>query len=101
MRITDEMIQAKIDALNSLSLSPQTPWTRDPETGKLTANVGNFHHLEGTNGGFYNLYRHANTTGGVTAPLGPNPKTRKELADAIDAYTAGYLDATKAALANR
>ena len=98
-RITDEMIQAKIDALNSLTLSPQTPWTRNPETGKLTANVGNYHHHAANDS--YNVYRHANTFGGVTAPLGPAPKTRKELAAALDAYTAGYLDATKAALATR
>jgi hypothetical protein len=98
MRITDETIQAKIDALNSLSLSPQTPWTRNPETGKLSANVGNYHYHAANDS--YNVYRHANTTGGATTPLGPAPKTRKELAAALDAYTAGYLDATKAALAN-
>lgn len=99
MRITDEMLKAKLDALNSLTLSPREPWTRNHETGKITANVGNYHH-EGANGN-HNVYRHANTSGGVTTPLGPAPKTRKELADAIDNYTAGYLDATKAALANR
>ncbi len=71
-RITDKILQAKIDHLNSITNSPPNPYTRNPETGKLTGNVGN-HYL-----GSYNLrhdyngvnvYRIANEAGGIKTPL--------------------------------
>ncbi len=92
MRITDDILQAKIDALNSLTLSPQTPWTRHPETGKLTANVG-AHYLGHANGGA-NVCRLANAAGGVTTPLGNYHRPRRELAEAIDNYMTGYRAAS-------
>ena len=93
-RITDKILHAKIDALNSLTGNPPNPYTRDPETGKLTANVG-AHYLSSAYGGV-NVYRLANDAGGVTTPLGNYHRPRRELADALDHYAAGYRAAAAA-----
>ena len=87
-RITDKILQAKIDALNSLTGSPANPYTRDPETGKLIGNVGAHYLSHGFQGA--NVYRLANDAGGVTTPLGNYHRPRRELADDLDQYAAGY-----------
>ena len=91
-RITDKILQAKVDYLNELTNSPPNPYTRDPETGKLTGNVG-AHYLSSAYGGA-NVYRLANDAGGVTTPLGNYRRPRRELADALDNYAAGYRAAS-------
>lgn len=87
-RITDKILQAKIDALNQLTGNPPNPYTRNQETGKLTANVGSHYLAHGFRG--VNVYRLANNAGGVTTPLGNHDRPRRELADALDNYAAGY-----------
>ena len=90
-RITDKILHAKIDALNQLTGSPPNPYTCHPETGKLTANVGSHFLALGFQG--VNVYRLANDAGGVTTPLGNHDRPRRELAEAIDQYSAGYTAA--------
>lgn len=92
-RITDKILNAKIDALNQLTGSPANPYTRDPETGKLTANVGSHYLAHGFQG--VNVYKLANAGGGVTTPLGNHDRPRRELADALDHYAAGYRAAAQ------
>lgn len=87
-RITDKILQAKIDALNQLTGSPANPYTRDPETGKLTGNVGSHYLGHGFKG--VNVYKLANAAGGVTTPLGNHNRPRRQLANDIDNYMAGY-----------
>ena len=87
-RITDKILHAKIDALNSLTNSPPNPYTCHPETGKLTANVGSHFLALGFKG--VNAYKLANDAGGVTTPLGNHDRTRRQLANDIDQYAAGY-----------
>ena len=88
MRITDKILHAKIDALNELTNSPPNPYTCHPETGKLTANVGS--HYLGHDYGGANVYRIANDAGGVTTPLGNHARPRRQLANDLDQYAAGY-----------
>ena len=87
-RITDKILHAKIDALNELTNSPPNPYTRNPETGKLTGNIGSHYLAHGFQG--VNAYKLANNAGGVTTPLGNHDRPRRELADALDNYMAGY-----------
>ena len=87
-RITDKILHAKIDALNSITNSPPNPSTCHPETGKLAANVGSHFLALGFQG--VNVYRLANDAGGVTTPLGNYHRPRRELADDLDQYAAGY-----------
>jgi hypothetical protein len=94
-RITDKILQAKVDHLNELTNSPPNPYTRNPETGKLTGNVGNHYLAHGFQG--VNLYRLANEAGGIKTPLGNHARPRRELADALDNYAAGYRAAAAAA----
>ena len=93
-RITDKILNAKIDALNQLTNSPPNPYTRNQDTGKLTANVGSHYLGHDYNGA--NVYRLANEAGGVTTPLGNYHRPRRELADALDHYAAGYRAAAAA-----
>ena len=93
-RITDKILQAKIDHLNQLTGNPPNPYTRDPETGKLTGNVGSHYLSHGLKG--VSVYRLANEAGGVTTPLGNYHRPRRELADALDHYAAGYRAAAAA-----
>lgn len=90
-RITDKILNAKIDALNQLTNSPPNPYTRDPETGKLTGNVGSHYLSHGFQG--VNVYRLANAGGGVTTPLGNHDRPRKQLANDLDQFAAGYTAA--------
>ena len=87
-RITDKILHAKIDALNSLTGNPPNPYTRNQDTGKLTGNVGS--HYLGHDYGGANVYRIANNAGGVTTPLGNHARPRRQLANDIDNYMAGY-----------
>lgn len=94
-RITDKILQAKIDTVNQLTNSPPNPYTRDPETGKLTGNIGSYYLGHGFQG--VNLYRIANAAGGIKTPLGNHDRTRKQLANDLDQYAAGYRFAAAAA----
>jgi hypothetical protein len=80
-RITDSMIQARIDRLNKLTGSPAEPYT----DGK--ANIGNFH-LSHAYGGVC-LHRMHNDAGGVSAPLISGHVTKRDLFDALCAFLAG------------
>ena len=87
-RITDKILNAKIDHLNQLTGSPANPYTRNQETGKLTANIGAHFLALGFKG--VNVYKLANDAGGVVTPLGNHDRPRRQLANDIDQYAAGY-----------
>lgn len=81
IRITDSMIQSRIDRLNKLTGAPAERYTN----GK--ANVGNFHRSH-AHGGVC-LRRMYNDGGGVTTPLGSGHVTKRELFDALGHFLAG------------
>ena len=84
-RITEKMLQAKVDYLNRVTNNPGTPWTRNGD-GKLTANIGNYH-IDGAYGGV-RLVQHMNKGGGINVILdGFAPK--RELFNEIKAMLIG------------
>jgi hypothetical protein len=81
-RITDSMIQARIDQLNKLTDSPMTPYT----DGK--ANIGNFH-LSSAYGGVC-VHRMVNEAGGCSSPIVSYHTTKRDLFDRLCAFIDGY-----------
>ena len=77
-RITEAMLQSRVDRLNKLTNSPAQPYTN----GK--ANIGNFH-LSHAYGGVC-LHRMCTDGGGVTAPLIGGHVSKRELYDALCAF---------------
>ena len=86
-KITANELKAIVDRLNTLTGSPAYPYTDDPTTGKLTANIGNYR-LSFAYGGVA-LYRMVNEGGGVTEPLYTGHVSKRELAGRLYAYIYG------------
>ena len=86
-RITANQLQAIVDRLNTLTESPPRAYSVDPKTGKLTANIGNYH-LSFAYGGVA-LHRMANESGGVSTPLYTGHIPKRELAERLHAYIYG------------
>ena len=86
-KITNANLQAIVDRLNTLTGSPPRAYSVDPETGKLTANIGNYH-LSFAYGGVA-LHRMVNEGGGVTEPLYTGHVSKRELAERLYAYIYG------------
>lgn len=73
-RITEHMLQMRVDHLNKITNSPMTPYSRD-ERGHFQphlANVGNYH-LDSAYGG-YSLVQMMNSDGGVNTLFERGPK---------------------------
>lgn len=85
-RITEKQLQSLIDHLNKITNSPATPYAKD-ETGKYTAQVGNYH-LDCAYGG-YNLARMCSAGGGISHPITSGYMTKRELYNLIHAYIRG------------
>lgn len=86
MRITTSHLQAIVDRINRITISPLTPYTQ--VDGRNVANIGNYH-LSGAYGG-HSLCR-MQTEGGGTSDVfrcGHIPKA--QLADRMHAFIAGY-----------
>ena len=85
-RITKAILERKVDYLNRVTDSPETPWTRNAD-GKLKANIGNYH-LSGAYGG-WTLHHMCNDGGGVHSVLNCGYVPKRDLASLIDAYVYG------------
>lgn len=86
-RITKSQLQSVVDSINKITGSPMTPYTVNPDTGKHTANIGNYH-LSGAYGGFC-LHRMYNDGGGVTSPLSTGHISKRELIALMYAFMHG------------
>lgn len=84
-RVKMKDLEAAVRRLNRLTESPEVPWTH--ETGKLTANIGNYH-LSGAYGG-WTLHRLDTAGGGVTEPLRCGYVSKRELLTLIHAFING------------
>ena len=84
-RITEKMLQTRIDYLNRITGSPSVPYVRT-DNG-LVAQVGNYH-LDGAYGGV-TVCRMFNEHGGVEQ-LFPGHMPKRELFDKLCAYIDGY-----------
>jgi hypothetical protein len=85
-RITEKMLQIRVDHLNKITGSPESPWTRD-ESG-AHSNIGNFH-LSHAYGGV-SLHRMSNEQGGVSDVFSSGHVPKRELFDKICAFIDGY-----------
>jgi hypothetical protein len=84
-RITDKNLESLVETINTLTNSPQDPYTRID--GKSSSNVGNFH-LYYAYGGV-NLHRMSNTSGGVSTPVGMGTRTKRELYNDMQSFIRG------------
>lgn len=87
-RITEAMLQKKIDELNKVTGSPMVPYVWNEAEGRNVAQVGNWH-VSGAYGG-WQLHRMTNTSGGVTtSPLNTGYVSRRELFEKVCAFLSG------------
>jgi hypothetical protein len=84
-RITDKMLENRVQRLNELTNSPSTPYSKID--GRNVANVGNFH-LSHAYGGVC-LHRMCNEQGGCRTPIISYHTTKRHLYDLINAYLDG------------
>ncbi|NRA81672.1 MAG: hypothetical protein HRU18_26025 [Pseudoalteromonas sp.] len=80
-RITDKMLQSRIDYLNELANTPKQTYIN----GK--AQIGNYH-LYGAYGGV-NVHKIVNEGGGVTTPICYGVTTKRELLEKLNSYIDG------------
>lgn len=83
MRITDKVLEAKIDKLNDMTGSPTSYATRKAD-GATVTNPGHFH-LDHAYGGV-SLHRTMNGAGGIEDVFRCGHVMKRELAGLIDAY---------------
>lgn len=86
-RITEIMLQEKVDYLNKITGNPSTPW--DVTENGPCANIGNYH-LSFAYGGV-GLQRMDNEGGGVHEMFGGGHGPKRELWDKLCAYIDGIL----------
>jgi len=84
-RITQQMLENRVNHLNAITDSPQASWTSRPEGG-MVANIGNYH-LDWAYGGV-KLVRHMNQGGGITS-ITSGYDSKRELMGKLDAYILG------------
>ena len=84
-RITEKMLQLRIDRLNELTGQPMTPYTKT-ENG-LKANIGNYH-LSHAYGGVC-VHQMHNDGGGVSCPLNHYHAPKREVFESLGAFIAG------------
>ena len=92
-RITNNMLNSKIEYLNQISGNPVTPWNQDD--GKMQANIGNYH-LSGAYGGV-NLHQMMNDGGGIHSTFSCGHIPKRELYEKLCAFVSGYETAKQAA----
>lgn len=81
------MLEERIKELNELTSSPLTPYTRNEETKRTTANIGNYH-LSQAYGG-YCVHRMHNEGGAVTTPITHGHVTKRELFEKLCSFIEG------------
>lgn len=84
-RITDKMLQARVDYLNKITGSPATAYTKTDKGMK--ANIGHFH-IDHAYGGV-SLERMMSEGGGVESISDLGHITKRELFNWITAYISG------------
>jgi len=85
-RITEKMLQIKVDYLNELTGNPIESWTKRANGG-YTANIGNYY-VDGAYGGVA-LDQITNEGGGVTDVFSNGHMPKRELFYRISAYIDG------------
>lgn len=88
-RITEKQLESLCSYINELTCSPSEPYSRD-ETGKLKANIGNYH-ISHAYGGVC-LHRMLNEGGGIRTPLVSGHVTKRELYNAMQSYVKALSD---------
>ena len=88
-RIRQSDLEHYAGLINQATNSPMETLTRD-ETGKLTANVGNYY-ISGAYGGV-SLYRNVGPGGGSTEVLNSGHVPKRDLYNRMRAYLAGLED---------
>ena len=88
MRITQKVLEAKVEHLNKLTGSPEAAYTRSKD-GKFTANIGNSHRSCAYGG--YDVHRMVTDGGGVTAMMNGHYPA-KECAHFIDGMIRSYYE---------
>ena len=91
-RITKSMLEKRIDYLNKVTGSPETPYTRRSD-GKLYANIGNYH-LDSAYGG-YSIERMTNSAGGVSDLFECGHQPIREIYNRLNAFIRGYDQAKR------
>lgn len=86
-RITEKMLQARIDYLNKITGNPAAPYAKD-ETGKMKAQIGNYH-LSHAYGGVC-VHQMSNEHGGASTPIISYHAPKRECFDALCAFISGY-----------
>ena len=86
MRTSIKTLEKLCDWINEATGSPMTPYTQD-ESGKLRANIGNFH-LSHAYGGV-SVHRMHNAGGGVTTPIVYGHVSKRECFEALCGFMAG------------
>jgi hypothetical protein len=86
-RITRKHLEAIVSRLNTLCGTPHDSYTRDEDTGKIKANIGNFH-LDDAHGGWA-LHQMANECGGVNDVFRVGHVPARALYDQIHAFLCG------------
>ena len=88
-RITEKMLESRVNHLNKLTNSPETSYTKS-ESGQYVANIGNYH-LSFAYGGVA-LERMECAGGSVSSTFNCGHVPKRELMQRIDAYIAGIND---------
>ena len=76
-----------VKRLNEVTDSPQESYIRDPQTKRLTAQIGNYH-LSQAYGGVQ-LHRMCNEGGGIKTPISMGYETKKDAYRMIQAFLYG------------
>ena len=86
MRVTEKMLQQRVEYLNELTNSPKTPYSKD-ENGRNKANIGNYH-LSHAYGGVC-VHRMVNENGGVNTPIVYGHVPKRELFEKLCSFIDG------------
>jgi hypothetical protein len=92
MRITQRDLEAVVKRINSITNNPESPWTRNKETGLNIASIGCYH-LSGAYGGV-SLNQMASDGGGVRDVFRCGHITKRDLYERMQAFITG-LELTK------
>ena len=92
-RITNKMLENKVDYLNQITGNPATSWTNTDD--KMKANIGNYH-VSGAYGGV-SLHQMMNDGGGVNSTFSCGHIPKRALYEKICAFVSGYETAKQAA----
>ena len=85
-RITEKMIQTRVDYLNKITGSPMQPYAKN-ENGEMKAQIGNFH-MSHAYGGVC-IHRMMNDGGGVDTPIISYHAPKRECFEALCNFISG------------